>query len=137
MLEFSDLEARPSHTAQPDYFLALDAGAKACFGLIEGRGDGLSFIGKGGPESRPPGMRWPRSLVAIAPQLSLLELAHRSAAIQSSPAGEAVVRAVARGSSGQSGYRSRESAVLGRPARGRPDDPAARPRSRRDRSARH
>jgi hypothetical protein len=50
MFELTDLEARPSHTAQAEDFLALDTGAQSCFGLIEGRCDGLSFIGKGGPE---------------------------------------------------------------------------------------
>ncbi|GFG50592.1 hypothetical protein CQY20_33850 [Mycolicibacterium agri] len=50
MLEFTDLQASPSHTAQPDQFLALDTGAESCFGLIKGRGDRLSLIGKGDPE---------------------------------------------------------------------------------------
>jgi len=53
MLELSDLEARPRHSAQPDDFLvilALDTGAKSRSGLTKGRGDGLSFVGKGGPE---------------------------------------------------------------------------------------
>jgi hypothetical protein len=42
MLQFTDLEARPGQTAQPDYFLAfpaLDTSAKSCFGLTKGRAD--------------------------------------------------------------------------------------------------
>src|SRR5262249_50296793 len=73
MLQHTDLEARASHSAQPDYFLvflALYAGAKSCIGFNKGRGDRLSFVGKGGAEVGRLGTRQPRPLMATAPQLS-------------------------------------------------------------------
>ena len=50
MLEFTDLEACASRSAEPDCVVALDTSAKLCFGLTKSSGDGLSLIGEGGPE---------------------------------------------------------------------------------------
>jgi hypothetical protein len=50
MLEFTDLEACASRSAEPDCFVALDTSAKLCFSSTKSSGDGLSLIGEDGPE---------------------------------------------------------------------------------------